>query len=95
MYYDLGYIDLERRILQPIDTPSARVSPMSPVRSVSHVSGPDNQKVASPAGFEPTTPRLGIWCSIQLSYGDLGPAYTTAGASEQQRPNPCAPWRKR
>ena len=20
------------------------------------------------AGFEPTTPRLGIWCSIQLSY---------------------------
>ena len=21
-----------------------------------------------PAGFEPATPRLGIWCSIQLSY---------------------------
>jgi hypothetical protein len=27
--------------------------------------------VASPAGFEPTAPRLGIWCSILLSYGDL------------------------
>ena len=27
--------------------------------------------MARPAGFEPTTPRLGIWCSIQLSYGRL------------------------
>ena len=27
-------------------------------------------EMVSPAGFEPTTPRLGIWCSIQLSYGD-------------------------
>jgi hypothetical protein len=26
--------------------------------------------LASPAGFEPTAPRLGIWCSILLSYGD-------------------------
>jgi hypothetical protein len=25
----------------------------------------------SPAGFEPTAPRLGIWCSILLSYGDI------------------------
>ncbi len=27
--------------------------------------------LASPAGFEPTTPGLGILCSILLSYGDL------------------------
>lgn len=27
-----------------------------------------NCKVVFSAGFEPTTPRLGIWCSIQLSY---------------------------
>jgi hypothetical protein len=28
-------------------------------------------EVASSAGFEPTTPRLGIWCSIRLSYEDV------------------------
>jgi hypothetical protein len=28
------------------------------------------EKLAFPAGFEPTAPRLGIWCSIQLSYGN-------------------------
>jgi hypothetical protein len=27
--------------------------------------------LASPTGFEPVTPRLGIWCSILLSYGDM------------------------
>src|ERR1700733_1808883 len=26
--------------------------------------------LASPARFERTAPRLGIWCSIRLSYGD-------------------------
>ena len=26
---------------------------------------------ASPTGFEPVTPRLGIWCSILLSYEDM------------------------
>src|SRR5262249_19113139 len=25
--------------------------------------------LATPTGFEPVTPRLGIWCSIHLSYG--------------------------
>ena len=31
--------------------------------------GMDPLKMARPRGFEPLTPRLGIWCSIQLSYG--------------------------
>src|SRR5262245_32890328 len=30
-----------------------------------------NGKMATPTGFEPVTPRLGIWCSILLSYGVL------------------------
>lgn len=42
MQYDLGYIDLEHRTLQTIDNPSAtRLSPMSWVHSVTHVSGSD------------------------------------------------------
>ena len=42
MDYDLGYIDLEEKTLQPLDNPFApRVSPVSPERSVTHVSGTD------------------------------------------------------
>ena len=32
--------------------------------------------VATPAGFEPTAPRLGIWCSIRLSYGVTSSRYS-------------------
>lgn len=40
MHYDPGYIDLEQRTLQTIDNPfGTRLSPMSLVRSVTHVSG--------------------------------------------------------
>ncbi len=28
-------------------------------------------EMVRPTGFEPVTPRLGIWCSILLSYGRL------------------------
>jgi hypothetical protein len=31
---------------------------------------PFTGEIASPAGFEPTTPGLGILCSVLLSYGD-------------------------
>src|SRR3954468_6064512 len=41
--------------------------------------------LVSPAGFEPTAPRLGIWCSIQLSYGDTPPSYTRL---PPRRPSP-------
>ena len=41
--YDLGYIDLEQRTLQPVDNPfGPRLSPMSLVRFVTHVSGLDS-----------------------------------------------------
>ncbi len=39
--------------------------------------------MVSPAGFEPTAPRLGIWCSIQLSYGDIRPVYSASQQPSQ------------
>src|SRR5690606_3930326 len=43
MQYDLGYIDLEQRTLQTIDNPfGTKLSPMSPVQTVTYVSGSDN-----------------------------------------------------
>ena len=46
MSYDLGYIDLEQRTLQTIDNPfGTRLSPMSQVRTVTHVSGPYTGKI--------------------------------------------------
>ena len=42
MHYDLGYIDLEQKTLQPLDNPfGPRLLPMSYVLSVTYVSGPD------------------------------------------------------
>ena len=42
MHYDLGYFDLEQNTLQPLDNPfGTRLSPMSQVRPVTHVSGLD------------------------------------------------------
>ncbi len=45
MHYDLGYIDLEQGTLQTIDNPfGTRLSPMSQVQTVTHVSGPYKEK---------------------------------------------------
>jgi hypothetical protein len=42
MDYDLGYFDLETRVLQPLENPfGSKVLPMQPVHSVYHVSGTD------------------------------------------------------
>ena len=40
MDYDRRYFDLETRVREPLDNPSAKVSPMSPY-IVLNVSGPD------------------------------------------------------
>jgi hypothetical protein len=61
MSYDLGFIDLEQKTLQPLDNPfGPRLSPMSWVRSVTYLSGPDTDRtrvgMVGVAGFEPTTP---------------------------------------
>ncbi len=43
MDYDLGYIDLEEKTLQPLNNPfGPKVLPVSKEHSVTHVSGPDN-----------------------------------------------------
>ncbi len=60
MHYDLGYIDLEQQTLQTIDNPfGSRLSPMSWVRSVTHVSGPDNEKFGAGEGIRTLDPNLG------------------------------------
>jgi hypothetical protein len=54
MHYDLGYIDLEQRTLQPLDNPfGPRLLPMSWVRPITPGSGPDHYLVAEREGFEP------------------------------------------
>jgi transposase InsO family protein len=56
MRYDLGFIDLEQRTLQPLDNPfGPGLSPMSSVRSVTYVSGPDTMGLVAEEGFEPPT----------------------------------------
>ena len=63
MSYDLGFIDLEQKTLQPLDNPfGPRLSPMSQVRSVTHVSGLDRECVAGAGGFEPPHGGIKIRC---------------------------------
>jgi hypothetical protein len=52
MDYDLGYIDLEERTLQPLDNPfGSRVESMSSERSVKDLSGMYKDCVAERVGF--------------------------------------------
>ncbi len=44
----------------------------------------------SSAGFEPTAPRLGIWCSIRLSYEDSAALLTRRRRRRKDRPWPFA-----
>ena len=74
--YDLGYIDLEQRTLQratrPRDNPSGtRLSPMSWVRSVTHVSGSYKKKLVPQEGLEPPTPSLRTRETVTLKYTNL------------------------
>ena len=51
MHFALGFIDLEQKTLQPPDNPfGTRMSPMSQVRSVTHVSGSDNAQFGGEGG---------------------------------------------
>jgi len=56
MDYDLGYFDLETRVLEPLENPfGPKVLPMLSVRSVTHVSGPDRKNMARTTGLELAT----------------------------------------
>ena len=55
--YDLGYIDLERRTLQPVDNPlGPRLSPMLQVRFVTYVPGSDTGFCCSGGPLQPFPP---------------------------------------
>ena len=57
MHYDLGFIDLEQKILQPLDSPfGPGLSPKSSVCFVTYVSGPDRDPPSEGSGFEPSVP---------------------------------------
>jgi hypothetical protein len=59
MDYDLGYFDLETRVLEPLENPfGPKVLPMSPERSVKDLFGPYTSY--SGAGGGNRTPDLGI-----------------------------------
>ena len=50
MDYDLGYFDLEARVLEPLENQfGPKVLPMSPERSVTHVSGTDRERLVGPS----------------------------------------------
>ena len=69
MHYSLEYIGLEQRPLQSIDDPfGTRLSPVSQVRSVAHVSGPESCQPRAPR--ETRTPDILITnqALYQLSY---------------------------
>jgi hypothetical protein len=52
MDYDLGYFDLETRVLEPLENPfGPKVLPVSQVRCVTHVSGPDLVSLVEPMGL--------------------------------------------
>jgi hypothetical protein len=56
MNYDLGYIDLQEKTLQPLQNPfGPKVQSMCPVRSVTYVSEPDLWNLERAMGIEPTS----------------------------------------
>ena len=61
MEYDLGYFDLETKVLEPLENPfGPKVLPMWPVHSVTRVSGPDLENMVARDGVEPPTPAFSV-----------------------------------
>ena len=76
MHYDLGYFDLEQKTLQPLDNPfGTRLSPMSQVRPVTHVSGPDKFGPGGESGIRThgTVSRTHAFQACALSHSAISP----------------------
>src|SRR5262245_54405172 len=65
--YDLGFVDLEQRTLQPLDNPfGPRLSPMSQVRPLPMCPGRTRVAVVPGEGFEPPTFGLQNRCTATV-----------------------------
>ncbi len=59
MDYDLGYFDLETRVLEPLENPfGPKALPMSWIRCVTHVSGLDPEFNGAPGRIRTSDPLL-------------------------------------
>jgi hypothetical protein len=53
---ELGYFDLETRVLEPVANPfGPKLLPMWPAHPVNHLFGLDRAELVGPQGFEPWT----------------------------------------
>ena len=67
MHYDLGYIDLEQKTLQPLDNPfGPRLSPMSRYALLPISPGGTVVELERVKGFEPSTPTLAGLCPSEF-----------------------------
>ena len=86
--FSVGLIHLGAKDLatpNPPDNPNGtRLSPMSSVRSVTYVSGPDKGALARSERFELPTLGIEIRCSIQLSYERVSDPVSSTGPDQKQ-----------
>ena len=89
--YDLGYIDLEQKTLRTLDNPiGPRSLPMSQVRDVTDVSGPDNGRIGGRGGIrthgerEPTA----VFKTAALNHSATRPDDAWIASARLSRPRP-------
>ena len=83
LHYDLGYIDLEQKTLQPLDNPfGTRLLPMSREHSVTYVSGTDTRTDGAQGRNRTTDTAIFSRMLYQLSYLGGGVIGTKMGIAE-------------
>jgi hypothetical protein len=71
----------------PEDRTMLSKGPQAPVVFSAYIKGITPEYMVIPGGFEPPAPRLGIWCSILLSYGTIAMRSRTSLAPKLRRVN--------